>query len=321
MIHASNNANQVIAQPVQEYPGAQKSALLQLPLQRAQPDNNHTLVAELHMSKYDQPFSNGIIHWLGALLGQQLKQRGGAGAGAGVGGGSFVNPAVGSATTGAIGTGRHARPPRPGVKPLINLTCSSIVDGRLESLTGGKHFDGDFFESDNDPGAWYVCCWLVGCFGADEDRVQLPVCQRGGAPAETIHRRMLVWPLLCLSDARVCLDFGEHHRILPNHYTIGYYVNGDDHIPCRQAVAFVVIYSTCPCLPLRTHLHFSRVFFVCFLTSLLSPSCLQTSAGNFRGQVTTCSGLRWTVRWTQALCLPSHMLLLGQYHHLARWHA
>ena len=149
-MHVSST-NQALAQPGQEYPGPQKTALLQLPLQRGQPDRNHTLVAELHMNKYDQPFSNGIVHWLGALLGQQLKQRGGAGASRG-----FINPAVGSATTGAIGTGRHARPPLPGVKPLINLTCSSIVDGRLESLTGGKHFDGDFFESDNDPGAWCV---------------------------------------------------------------------------------------------------------------------------------------------------------------------
>jgi len=52
-------------------------------------------------------------------------------------------------------------------------------------------------------------------------------------------RPRLASPLPCfvvqpnvICGCRVCLDFGEFYRVLPDHYTLGYYVNGDDHIPC-----------------------------------------------------------------------------------------
>jgi len=55
-------------------------------------------------------------------------------------------------------------PVNSGSNPLIRLsTANAVVDGRLESLTGGKHFEGDFFESDNDPAAWYDHAWHHRC--------------------------------------------------------------------------------------------------------------------------------------------------------------
>ena len=67
-------------------------------------------------------------------------------------------------------------------------------------------------------------CWLV---------IEIVLALSVGAALLRIFTRLFVWLLLHLVNIRVCLDFGEHHRVLPNHYTIGYYVNGDDHIPCR----------------------------------------------------------------------------------------
>ena len=50
--------------------------------------------------------------------------------------------------------------------------------------------------------------------------------------------------LPALFSARVCLDFGEMYRVLPNYYTLGYYVKGDDHIPCRYIWYSVLFCAT-----------------------------------------------------------------------------